>query len=81
MITLETGNCYSVILPRYRIPLTDLRSIRREHNMVRFRDGKPTGIYFSQHSDGAAYQWGDAALSKEDERVSQRGYVQSRPEQ
>ncbi|KAI7780542.1 hypothetical protein LA080_015943 [Diaporthe eres] len=39
-----------------------------EHNMVRFRDGKPTGIYFSQHSDGAAYKWSDAALSMEDER-------------
>lgn len=38
--------------------------------MVRFRDGKPTGIYFSQHSDGAAYKWSDAALSMEDERVS-----------
>ncbi|KAJ4416806.1 hypothetical protein N0V82_006535 [Gnomoniopsis sp. IMI 355080] len=39
-----------------------------EYNMVRFRDGKPTGIYFSQHSDGAAYEWGDAALAIEDER-------------
>ncbi|POS73094.1 vacuolar protein sorting-associated protein 62 [Diaporthe helianthi] len=39
-----------------------------EHNMVRFRDGNPTGIYFSQHSDGAAYKWNDPALSKEDER-------------
>lgn len=38
--------------------------------MVRFRDGKPTGIYFSQHSDGAAYEWDDAALTIEDERVS-----------
>lgn len=40
--------------------------------MVRFRDGKPTGIYFSQHSDGAAYQWNDATLSKEDDRVSSK---------
>lgn len=39
-----------------------------EHNMIRFRNGKPTGIYFSQHSDGAAYQWNDAALTREDER-------------
>lgn len=42
----------------------------REHNMIRFRDGKPTGIYFSQHSDGAAYKWDDAGLAIEDERVS-----------
>lgn len=38
--------------------------------MIRFRDGKPTGIYFSQHSDGAAYEWDDATLTREDERVS-----------
>ena len=41
----------------------------REHNMVRFQNGKPTGIYYSQHSDGAAYAWDDAALSMKDERV------------
>ncbi|KAJ4226318.1 hypothetical protein NW759_004904 [Fusarium solani] len=39
-----------------------------EHNMVRFRDGKPTGIYYSQHSSGAAYEWNDTRLSLEDER-------------
>lgn len=38
--------------------------------MVRFRDGKPTGIYFSQHRDGAAYSWDDTTLSKRDGRVS-----------
>lgn len=38
--------------------------------MVRFRDGKPTGIYYSQHSSGAAYEWNDTRLSLEDERVS-----------
>lgn len=38
--------------------------------MIRFRDGKPTGIYFSQHSDGAAYKWDDEGLTIEDERVS-----------
>ncbi|RFU79324.1 vacuolar sorting-associated 62 [Trichoderma arundinaceum] len=39
-----------------------------EHNMVRFRDGKPTGIYYSQHAGGSAYGWDDAALSMKDER-------------
>ncbi|KAH6962432.1 hypothetical protein BKA56DRAFT_560182 [Ilyonectria sp. MPI-CAGE-AT-0026] len=39
-----------------------------EHNMVRFRDGKPTGIYYSQHSSGAAYDWNDTDLSLEDGR-------------
>lgn len=39
-----------------------------EHNMVRFHDGKPTGIYYSQHSSGAAYEWNDTRLSLEDER-------------
>lgn len=38
--------------------------------MVRFRDGKPTGIYFSQHRDGAAYSWDDTTVSKRDGRVS-----------
>lgn len=37
--------------------------------MVRFRNGKPTGIYFSQHSDGSAYDWSDQALTIENERV------------
>ncbi|KAL6691239.1 hypothetical protein J3F84DRAFT_167744 [Trichoderma pleuroticola] len=39
-----------------------------EHNMVRFRDGKPTGIYYSQHVSGSAYNWNDKALSMKDER-------------
>lgn len=39
-----------------------------EHNMIRFRDGNPVGIYYSQHSDGSAYDWGDGALSMTDGR-------------
>ncbi|TEA20917.1 putative vacuolar protein sorting-associated protein TDA6 [Colletotrichum sidae] len=39
-----------------------------EHNMVRFRDGKPMGIYYSQHGGGAAFNWGDSKLSKADGR-------------
>ncbi|KAG8416405.1 hypothetical protein J3459_007559 [Metarhizium acridum] len=39
-----------------------------EHNMVRFRDGKPNGIYYSQHSGGAAYAWDHADLSMKDGR-------------
>jgi hypothetical protein len=38
--------------------------------MVRFRDGDPTGIYFSQHSSGHALKWEDRGLSREGERVS-----------
>lgn len=38
--------------------------------MVRFHQGKPTGIYYSQHEDGAAYSWAGAKLSLQDERVS-----------
>jgi hypothetical protein len=40
-----------------------------ENNMIRFKDGKPTGIYYSQHSDGRAYDWSNKEVSKEDERV------------
>jgi len=37
--------------------------------MIRFRNGKPVGIYFSQHRDGKAYDWDDPVLSKTDGRV------------
>ncbi|KAF6812214.1 vacuolar protein sorting-associated protein 62 [Colletotrichum plurivorum] len=39
-----------------------------EHNMVRFRDGKPVGIYYSQHMGGSAYDWDDSKVSKADGR-------------
>ncbi|KAM0665132.1 hypothetical protein ACQRIU_005393 [Beauveria bassiana] len=39
-----------------------------EHNMVRFRGGRPTGIYYSQHSDGAAYDWHDERVMLKDGR-------------
>ncbi|KAF7542384.1 hypothetical protein G7Z17_g11619 [Cylindrodendrum hubeiense] len=39
-----------------------------EHNMVRFRDGKPVGIYYSQHVDGMAYDWDDETVNKTDGR-------------
>ncbi|KAH7313607.1 hypothetical protein B0I35DRAFT_435545 [Stachybotrys elegans] len=39
-----------------------------EHNMVRFRDGKPVGIYYSQHVDGAGYDWDHPDVSKHNQR-------------
>nr|XP_036575296.1 vacuolar protein sorting-associated protein 62 [Colletotrichum truncatum]KAF6781849.1 vacuolar protein sorting-associated protein 62 [Colletotrichum truncatum] len=39
-----------------------------EHNMVRFRDGKPVGIYYSQHDGGAGYKWNDPKITKTDGR-------------
>lgn len=41
-----------------------------EHNMIRFKEGEPVGIYYSQHRDGASYDWNDGKISKKDERVS-----------
>jgi hypothetical protein len=41
-----------------------------EHNMIRFRDGEPAGIYYSQHVDGAAFDWSDSHLTIQDDRVS-----------
>lgn len=38
--------------------------------MIRYINGQPTGIYYSQHSDGAAYSWDDPDLSKYNDRVS-----------
>jgi hypothetical protein len=31
--------------------------------MVRFLDGKPTGVYYSQHESGSAYEWDDPSIS------------------
>lgn len=39
-----------------------------EHNMIQFHDGQPTGIYYSQHEEGSAYNWGDRALSTDNSR-------------
>ncbi|KIW87275.1 uncharacterized protein Z519_12178 [Cladophialophora bantiana CBS 173.52] len=40
-----------------------------EHNMIRFENGNPTGIYFSHHTGGEACAWEDeACLSKQGER-------------
>ncbi|KAJ4386785.1 hypothetical protein N0V93_009683 [Gnomoniopsis smithogilvyi] len=39
-----------------------------EYNMIRFRDGSPTGIYLSHHSDGSAYGWDDEALTIQNNR-------------
>ncbi|KAH6893365.1 vacuolar protein sorting-associated protein 62 [Thelonectria olida] len=38
-----------------------------EHNMVRFQDGKPIGIYYSQHIDGRGYYWDDSTLNITDD--------------
>lgn len=37
--------------------------------MVRFRDGDPVGIFYSQHAGGAGYEWDDPTLSITDGRV------------
>ncbi|KAH7010438.1 vacuolar protein sorting-associated protein 62 [Ilyonectria destructans] len=39
-----------------------------EHNMVRFHNGTPVGIYYSQHVDGMAYDWDDPTVNKTDGR-------------
>lgn len=39
--------------------------------MIRFKDGEPTGIYFSHHGGGEACGWDDEkCLSKRGDRVS-----------
>jgi hypothetical protein len=39
--------------------------------MIRFKDGKPTGIFFSQHGSGLECKWDDErCLFKEGDRVS-----------
>ncbi|KFA81269.1 hypothetical protein S40288_04867 [Stachybotrys chartarum IBT 40288] len=54
-----------------------------EHNMIRFQNGTPQGIYYSQHRDGKGYSWSDPAVSKKDERpyvYSGRGSHANYPE-
>ncbi|KAI9766301.1 MAG: hypothetical protein M1835_007212 [Candelina submexicana] len=38
-----------------------------EHNMIRFSNGKPTAVWFSQHSNGEAFTWD--AVEKRGNRV------------
>lgn len=37
--------------------------------MIRFHNGIPTGIYFSQHIDGVGYEWDDVTVAKTGDRV------------
>lgn len=37
--------------------------------MIRFSNGEPIGIYYSQHRDGAAFDWEDEKISKSNDRV------------
>lgn len=39
--------------------------------MIRFRKGKPVGIYYSQHVDGKAWSWNDSTISKLGDRVGE----------
>ncbi|WEW57475.1 hypothetical protein PRK78_002942 [Emydomyces testavorans] len=39
---------------------------RREHNMIRFQNGQPQAIWYSQHSSGQAFEWD--AVNKRGER-------------
>ncbi|SPJ74239.1 uncharacterized protein FTOL_03969 [Fusarium torulosum] len=34
-----------------------------EHNMVRFHNGTPVGVYYSQHVDGVGYKWDDSKIN------------------
>jgi len=39
-----------------------------ENNMIRFKNGEPQGIYYSQHVTGEVYKWDDKRLIMEGER-------------
>jgi hypothetical protein len=41
-------------------------NMNREHNMVRFKDGQPQAVWFSQHDFGEAYTY--SAVQKVDKR-------------
>ena len=47
---LAIGQCpHTFVSPSLRANIST-----REHNMIRFKDGKPTGIWYSQHASGEA---------------------------
>ena len=60
---LETGE---FIVERFRMKLT---RFLREHNMVRFHNGTPVGVYYSQHVDGVGFKWDDQRINVIDGRV------------
>jgi hypothetical protein len=35
--------------------------------MIRFKNGEPTGLFYSQHDGGASFDWNDHTVSKKDE--------------
>lgn len=37
--------------------------------MVRFHNGTPVGIYYSQHIDGVGFKWDDSTVNITDGRV------------
>ncbi|EMT69110.1 Lysine-specific permease [Fusarium odoratissimum] len=39
-----------------------------EHNMVRFHNGTPVGVYYSQHVDGVGFKWDDSTVNITDGR-------------
>lgn len=54
----------------YYLSASFLLNIPREHNMIRYVDGEPTGIFYSEHGDGRAYSWDDPKLLTSGGRVS-----------
>ena len=46
-----------------------------EHNMIRFRDGIPQAIWYSQHSNGQAFHYGTVNKYDDGMRVSNRHYA------
>ncbi|CAG1977436.1 unnamed protein product [Fusarium graminearum] len=39
-----------------------------EHNMVRFHNGTPVGVYYSQHVDGVGFKWDSSKINITDGR-------------
>lgn len=47
-----------------------------EHNMIRFVDGKPSAVWYSQHSNGQAFEYGTVMKLDGGDRVSRPGFVE-----
>lgn len=48
----------------------------REHNMIRFKDGSPQAIWYSQHSNGEAFTYD--CVEKYDDGIRVRCFEQSK---
>jgi len=72
MLTQFRKSCWRLVchnVPQKSIPADDIR----EHNMVRFVNGVPKYVWYSQHASGQAFKYEVVKKDKSGFRVSHVG--------